>query len=110
MSKNAILARKRLKEIFDENGGSWSVVAQILNINRGTLYHVYRGDRKPSNKVMAALGLPFEHVSVLPCAKCGQLHEFRTRCPNVERKPRRTYDISYKRLRELLQNPYLKDS
>ncbi len=109
MSKNAILARKRLKEIFDENGGSWSVVAQILNINRGTLYHVYRGDRKPSNKVMAALGLPFEHVSVLPCAKCGQLHEFRTRCPGAPTKYAPHPVMRVSKIKRILNSPY-KDS
>ncbi len=106
ISKSAILARKRINEILEENGGSWRLVEKKLKISRGTLYHIQHGDRPPSNKVLAALGLPLEHITVSPCPKCGQLHEFRKRCPSAPIKRRKRYDISLAKLRELMQSPY----
>lgn len=95
---------------------SWRVIAWELGISdRGTLSRVAKGDREPTEKLCSKINSAYgcnvrphpKHVAVEPCAKCGQLHEFKSRCPSAPRQKRRTYDISYKRLRELLQSPYL---
>ena len=93
---------------------SWKAISSELGgLNRGYLSKVASGKARASDHLIAlmndryGLSLPFNSKPAQPCAKCGQLHEFKTRCPSTPRKPRRTYDISYKRLRELLQSPYL---
>ena len=94
---------------------SWRVVAWELGINdRGTLSRVASGSRKPTAKLLAKVNsvygchLHLETVkrNVPVCPVCDQPYEPRHRCPSAPRKPRRTYDISYKQLRELLQMPY----
>ena len=93
---------------------SWKTISSELGgLNRGYLSKVASGKARASDHLIALMNdrygmrLTFNSKPAQPCAKCGQLHEFKSRCPSAPRKPRRTYDISYKRLRELLQSPYL---
>lgn len=98
---------------------SWSLMSwELGGVNRGTLSEVASGSRAPSRllikKMNSAYGCHLHparvKIVVEVCPLCGETPTPRHRCKNAAKRPRRTYDISYKRLRELLQNPYLKDS
>jgi hypothetical protein len=95
--------RKRLK---------WREIGELYpGVKMGTLCRIAKdADYDPKdNAIRHALGLQEHTVEVYPlpcgCAPSGK------RCKlHDAKKPRRTYDISYKRLRALLNNPYYKDS
>lgn len=97
-----------LISLKDELGG-WRHVEKHLGINRGYLSAIAHGKRKPSNKVLLALGLPLQHVEVTPCARCGQLHAFQRRCPGSASKYAPHPVMRVSKIKRILNSPY-KDS
>lgn len=67
--------------------GSWrALVATIeqtsgVRVNPGYLSAIAAGHRRASNTVLRAIGLPLNAVPVKPCARCGELHDFKKTCP-----------------------------
>lgn len=104
ISSDAENVSERILAIKGEK--SFAKLADELGENRGYLYRVCRGQRPASNRLRVKLGLHLSHVEVEPLA-CGHA-PIKKNCPMcTPRKPRRNYDISYKRLRELRENIYL---
>lgn len=97
-----------LIQLRDELGG-WRAVEKHLKINRGYLSQIANGKRKPSSKVLIALGLPLEHVSVEPLS-CGHA-PLRKSCPICNQQKYAPHPVMrISKIRRILQNPYLKDS
>jgi hypothetical protein len=108
---NASLHDSEARRAIITNKGKKSLraYAKTIGVNAGYLSAVLNGTRPASNRLRVKLGLPPHTVEVYPlpcgCAPSGK------RCKlHDAKKPRRVYDISYKRLRALLNNPYYKDS
>ena len=75
--------------------GSWPALSTAINkqsgvlFNPGYLHQIASGKRPASNKVLRALGLPLNAVPVMPCPRCGEVHEQKKTCPTKQHaKPR----------------------
>lgn len=89
-----------------QRSGSWRKVEKKLKINRAYLSQIARGKRQPSNRVLAALGLPPRHIAVVPLS-CGHA-PLRSRCPicKPSRDTRKRRRIELSSLKKLMQSPY----
>ena len=70
-----------------QSAHSWSTVAGDLGFNVGYIYRVARGEKRASNKLLHALGLPMRTAPAPVCPRHGVVHVSR-RCPADPGKPR----------------------
>lgn len=98
-----------LGRVYDDLG-SWAKVAVHIGLEAADRSAVHKAANRRSiqSKVNKALGLPSRFVTVLPCAKCGQVHTLRGCSSHYEGKRRRRWrveaDLGTKERRELLYN------
>lgn len=72
-----------------QSAHSWTVVADGLGFNTGYIYRVAKDDKRASNKLLHALGLPMRTVAVSVCPHCGLAPLAKRHvCPGTE-KPRK---------------------
>ena len=95
--------RQNLKARRAKNEKWREIATDYPGVAYGTLSRIVHDDsyEPKDNAIRISLGLPPRAVTVTPCAVCGSTRHTQHR----ERKPDPV--IRIKRLRELLQSPYL---
>jgi predicted RNA-binding Zn-ribbon protein involved in translation (DUF1610 family) len=64
---------------------TWKAVSDKIGVNRGIIWGVIHGTRKPTPKLCKVLGLPVECKALVSvCPKCGQAKEAK-RCPHCRK-------------------------
>jgi predicted RNA-binding Zn-ribbon protein involved in translation (DUF1610 family) len=78
-----------LQRLYKEKR-NWRLVAESLCLNKGLVYAVAKGQRKPTPQVYRALHIPIEcKKMVTVCPKCGNV-PLTTRCPTCRKPAKRT--------------------
>jgi hypothetical protein len=104
LDRKAVEALKRLYAQTAKNARragrqsehSWKAVAGRLGFNVGYIYNVANGNKRASNRLLHALGLPMRTVAIAVCPDCGELplakrHHCPARVPGKPRAKRRNW-------------------